>query len=132
MLGLVSTGEFLGMTLWFSATAVTPSLVREFHLSAGQTAWLTMAVQGGFVAGTLGSAVLNLADLLQARRLFAIGCVAGAVATALITRASSPAEAIALRFATGAALAWVYPTGMKIVSGWFFDRRGTALAVLVA
>jgi len=84
MLGLLATGEFLGMTLWFSATAVTPSLVREFHLSPGQAAWLTMAVQGGFVAGTLVSAALNLADVLHARRLFAIGCALGAAATTAV------------------------------------------------
>jgi MFS family permease len=132
MLGLLAAGEFLGMTLWFSATAVTPALVAEFHLSTGQTAWLTMAVQGGFVAGTLVSALLNLADLLHARRLFAIGCVLGAIATAAITRAHGPTEAILLRFATGAALAAVYPTGLKIAAGWFRSRRGTGLAVLVA
>jgi MFS family permease len=132
MLALLATGEFLGMTLWFSATAVTPALVTEFHLSTGQTAWLTMAVQGGFVAGTLVSALLNLADLLKARRLFAVGCVLGAVATAAITRAHGPTEAILLRFATGVALAAVYPTGLKIAAGWFLRRRGTGLAVLVA
>jgi len=132
MLGLLATGEFLGMTLWFSATAVTPSLVREFHLSPGQAAWLTMAVQGGFVAGTLVSAALNLADVLHARRLFAIGCALGAAATAAITLAHGATAAILLRAATGAALAAVYPTGLKIAAGWFRDRRGTAMAVLVA
>lgn len=132
MLGLLALAEFLGMTLWFSATAVTPALVREFHLSTGQAAWLTMAVQGGFVVGTLVSALLNLPDVLQAPRLFAIGCVLGSIATAAITRAETATAAILLRFATGAALACVYPTGMKIAAGWFRDRRGTALAVLVA
>ncbi len=132
MLALLAAGEFLGMTLWFSATAVTPALVAEFRLSTGQAAWLTMAVQGGFVAGTLVSALLNLADLLSARRLFAVGCVLGAVATAAITRAHGPNQAILLRFATGVALAAVYPTGLKIAAGWFLKRRGTGLAVLVA
>src|SRR5512136_1109530 len=85
MLALLATGEFLGMTLWFSATAVTPALVAEFHLSTGQAAWLTMAVQGGFVLGTLVSALLNLPYLLATRRLFAVGCVLGAIATAGVT-----------------------------------------------
>jgi MFS family permease len=131
-LALLAAGEFLGMTLWFSATAVTPALVAEFRLSTGQTAWLTMAVQGGFVAGTLVSAILNLADLLSARRLFAAGCLLGAVATAAITTAHGPNQAILLRFATGFALAAVYPTGLKIAAGWFLERRGTGLAVVVA
>ena len=45
MLGVVSLAQFLGMTLWFSATAVTPLLVDEFHISLDHAAWLTMAVQ---------------------------------------------------------------------------------------
>ncbi|HSK09054.1 MAG TPA: MFS transporter, partial [Vicinamibacterales bacterium] len=112
-------------------TAVTPALVAEFHLSPGQVAWLTMAVQGGFVAGTIVSAVLTLPDVVATRRLFAIGCVAGAAATAAITQVDSAGPAIVLRLLTGAALAWVYPTGLKIAAGWFRGRRGTALAVLV-
>jgi len=32
---------FLGMTLWFSATAANAPIIAEFHLSAGET--LTMA-----------------------------------------------------------------------------------------
>src|SRR4029079_17014283 len=38
---------------------------------------------------------------------------------------------IALRALTGAALAWVYPPGMKIAAGWFQERRGAALGVLI-
>jgi MFS family permease len=132
MLALLAVSESLGMTLWFSATAAAPALVAEFHLSTGGAAWLTMAVQGGFVAGTLVSALLNLPDLVAARRLFALGCVLGAIATAAVTRAGSAPAAFLLRFCTGAALAWVYPTGMKIVASWFARDRGTGLGVLVA
>jgi MFS family permease len=132
MLALLAAGESLGMTLWFSATAAAPALVAEFHLSAGGAAWLTMAVQGGFVAGTLVTAVLNLSDLVAARRLFALGCILGAIATAAVTHADSAAVAFLFRFCTGAALAWVYPTGMKIVASWFARERGTGLGVLVA
>ena len=132
MLALLAAGESLGMTLWFSATAAAPALVAEFHLSAGGAAWLTMAVQGGFVAGTLVTAVFNLPDLVAARRLFALGCILGAIATSAVTHAASAPVAFMLRFCTGAALAWVYPTGMKIVASWFARERGTGLGVLVA
>jgi MFS family permease len=132
MLALLAVGESLGMTLWFSATAAAPALVAQFHLSPGGAAWLTMAVQAGFVIGTLGSAILNLPDLLAARRLFALGCLLGAVATAGVTHAGSASTAILFRLCTGAALAWVYPTGMKIVASWFRRERGTGLGVLVA
>jgi MFS family permease len=131
MLVLVATGQFLGMTLWFSATAAAPAIAGELGLDATATAWLTMAVQAGFVAGTLTSALLNLADLINPRWLFAIGCAAGALANAAIPFSSSPAAIIGLRIATGAALAFVYPPGLKIAAGWFLERRGTALGIVV-
>jgi MFS family permease len=121
----------LGMTLWFSATAATGAIVGEFHLTANQTAWLTMSVQGGFVVGTLVSALLNLPDVVNARRLFAAGCVAGAAANAALVGVSSPALLIGGRVATGVALAWVYPPGMKIAASWFDRRRGAALGILI-
>jgi MFS family permease len=132
MLVLVAAGEFLGMTLWFSATAAAPSITAELGLSGTSMAWLTMAVQAGFVAGTLVSALLNAADVVKARRLFAVGCAAGALANALIPVASSAGSIIALRMATGVALAFVYPPGLKIAAGWFLERRGTALGIVVA
>jgi MFS family permease len=131
MLALVAVGQFLGMTLWFSATAAAPRIATELGLTGVQTAWLTIAVQGGFVVGTLVSASWNLADLFNARRLFAIGAVIGASANAAIALTTDVMVVIALRFATGAALACVYPPGMKIVAGWFLERRGTALGIMV-
>ncbi len=131
MLIVLAAAEFLGMTAWFSATAPTPALIAEFQLDAGGASWLTMAVQVGFVAGTLVSALANLPDVLNARRLFALGCIVAAAANAMVTRAADPGTAIAMRLLTGAALACVYPPGMKIAAGWFLERRGLALGVLV-
>ena len=131
MLRLVALAEVLGMTLWFSATAAGPAIVAEFHMQTGGLAWLTMAVQAGFVAGTLLSALTNVADAVNSRRLFVIGCVAGAAVNGAIAHAPSAGEVIVMRFCTGAALAWVYPPGMKIVAGWFRERRGMALGVVV-
>src|SRR3954471_2477685 len=131
MLAVVALSEVMGMTLWFSATAAAPAIAREFALDTATLAWLTMAVQGGFVVGTLLTAVTNLADAINARRLFGMGCVLGAAANAAIVFAPSTAAIIALRFCPGAPLAWVYPPGMKIAAGWFRERRGTALGIVV-
>ena len=131
MLRRIALAEFLGFTLWFSATAAAPAIATELALTDAGTAWLTMAVQAGFVAGTLASAMLNLADVWNPRRLFAAGCAAGALANAAIAFASSSGVIMALRFVTGAALACVYPPGMKIAAGWFADKRGWALGVVV-
>jgi MFS family permease len=131
MLSLVALALFLGMTLWFSATAAAPAIAAEFGITGDGLPWLTMAVQGGFVAGTLVSAVLNAADVVNARWLFALGCLAGAIANAAIPAAPSAWAIVALRAATGAALAFVYPPGLKIAAGWFLERRGTALGIVV-
>ncbi|HEX6465607.1 MAG TPA: MFS transporter [Vicinamibacterales bacterium] len=131
MLALIALAEVFGMTLWFSATAAGPAIAGEYHLSTAARAWVTMAVQGGFVAATLLTALTNLADAINARRLFAIGCLLGAIFNAAIAAAPSAAVLIVLRFLTGASLAWVYPPGMKIAAGWFVERRGTALGIVV-
>ena len=131
MLAALAVAQFFGMTLWFSATAVTPALVGEFHMSSERAAWLTMAVQAGFVVGTLGSAILNLADVLNARVLVFLGTLTGAIANAAVLVAPNAESVIALRFLTGASLACVYPPGMKIAAGWFRERRGLALAIVI-
>jgi MFS family permease len=131
MLAALAVAEFLGMTLWFSATAVTPSLIREFEMSPDDAAWLTMAVQAGFVVGTLGSALTNLADILNARVLLFLGALAGAAANAAVLTASSGEAVIVYRFLTGVSLACVYPPGMKLTAGWFRERRGLALSVII-
>ena len=128
MLTVLALAEFLGMTLWFSATAVTPALVEQFHVAPDRTAWLTMAVQAGFVVGTLGAAILNLADILNARVLLFLGALGGAAANASVIWATNTESVIALRFLTGVALACVYPPGMKLAAGT--DMTGNPLTLL--
>jgi MFS family permease len=131
MLAIVSVAQFLGMTLWFSATAITPALIAEYDIAPTHAAWLTMAVQAGFVAGTLISAVANLADVLNARVLMFVGSLVGALTNAAVLAAPNGESVIVLRFVTGASLALVYPPGMKIIAGWYRDGRGLALGVLI-
>lgn len=131
-LGLLSLAELLGMSLWFSASAIVPRLQAEWHLSEAGAGWLTLAVQLGFVAGTLVSAVLNLPDILSARHLFTISAILGAAANASFALfAQEWSAGVALRFLTGFFLAGVYPPGMKIMATWFRRGRGLALGVLV-
>src|SRR6187551_2190415 len=80
MLVLLAVAELLGMALWFTGSAVGPTLAQQWSLSTTDVAWLTTAVQLGFVVGTAVSALLNLADVMPSRRLFAMAAVAGAIA----------------------------------------------------
>ena len=121
------------MSVWFSASAVAPELTARWQLSVSAAAWLTLAVQLGFVFGTLASAILNLADRVPAIRLFAFSAIAAALLNLLVgLDASSYGLALALRFGTGSALAGVYPPGMKIATTWFRERRGLAVGTIVA
>jgi len=131
-LALISSAVLFGMALWFGASAVAPQIAREWHLSEPQTAWLTLAVQLGFVAGTLISALLNLPDILSARHLMTACALAGAFANALLALfAHDAVTAIILRGITGICLAGVYPPGMKLIATWFREGRGVALGVLI-
>lgn len=63
------------MTTWFSASAVIPQLRAAWSLSNGAAAWLTIAVQLGFVTGAVLSAALNLADLMSPRLVILMGSI---------------------------------------------------------
>ncbi len=131
-LALLAMAEFLGMSVWFSASAVVPALAAAWGLGASGQAWLTMSVQLGFVAGAFGSAVLNLADRLPSRWLFALSALLAGGATALIPAAGAgPGAAFVLRFLTGLFLAGVYPVGMKIIATWTRGDRGWGIGLLV-
>ena len=130
-LALITAAQVLALSLWFSGTAAGPGMVREAAgaVGAGFQSWLTGAVQAGFVAGTLFSAALALPDRFDPRRVFAAAALLGAAANAAILALPAGAEAaVAARFATGAALAGVYPVGMKLAAGWA-DRGDTGLVV---
>jgi len=129
---LIAAAELLAMSLWFSASAVSPALKAEWGMTDAAAAWLTLAVQLGFVVGTLASAFGNLPDIVATRRLFAVSAWLGAASNAsLVFFARGPSSAVALRFLTGFFLAGVYPPGMKIMATWFRRGRGMALGVLV-
>jgi nitrate/nitrite transporter NarK len=130
-LGLLALALVLSMSTWFSASAALPQLREEWELGSTASAWLTIAVQLGFVAGALLSSVLNLADVRSARAVIAVGATGAAAANLLLLAVSGAAGAIPLRFLTGAFLAGVYPPALKLMSTWFVRGRGTALGILV-
>ncbi len=131
VLGLLALAEVLGMSLWFSASAVSGSLRTIWHLTPGETGWLTASVQLGFVAGTGVAAVLNLADLVPPRAYFAGSAFAGALANAALLAAPDFRTAIGCRFLTGLFLAGVYPPAMKMAATWFRADRGLAIGTIV-
>jgi MFS family permease len=129
---LLATAELLAMGLWFSATAVLPALQSQWGITQAEAAWLTMAVQFGFVAGAVLSALFNVPDLWQPRTVMTLGAAAGAALTAAIPFLGVGFRgAVLLRFGTGVALALVYPVGMKIMATWTREDRGLGIGLLV-
>ncbi|MCY3706717.1 MAG: MFS transporter [Gammaproteobacteria bacterium] len=128
---LLAVAELMGMSLWFTASALSPELTAQWGLSEAQAGWLTTVVQLGFVAGTAVAAFLNLADIFPARRYFCVSALLGAAVNALVLVAPGYGSALALRFFTGFFLAGVYPPAMKMIATWFRDARGFAIGTIV-
>ena len=120
------------MSLWFSASAVVPALRESVGLPPLIASLFTSAVQAGFVAGTLLSALLNLADRIEPRRFFIASALVAAGANALILafEPASPAV-IVLRFVTGMCMAGIYPVGMKLAASWARGDMGLMIGALV-
>lgn len=130
-LSLLALTLVLSMTTWFSASSVIPQLRGEWNLTDGAAAWLTIAVQIGFVAGALFSSLFNVSDIVSPRHVILGGAVGAAAANGLLGVADGPGLGIPLRFATGFFLAGVYPPALKLMSTWFRKGRGNALGILV-
>lgn len=132
ILFLLGLAELFGMSLWFSGAAVVPALRSEWNLSEDLAGWLIIAVQIGFVLGTLASAFFNLPDIIRVRYLIAVAALGGALTNAAFALyATGPRLALFLRVLTGVFLAGVYPPGMKIIATWFRVSRGLALGILI-
>ena len=128
---LLSTALALGMSLWFAASAVAAELVPRWGLTPAEVGGLTSSVQLGFVLGTATLAFLNVADILPARRLFALCALVGAGANALLLWSPAYGVALVTRGITGFALAGVYPPAMKMIATWFRSGRGFAIGALI-
>ena len=129
---LLVAAEIAAMSLWFVASAVLGDLRSEFALSSAGAALLASSVPAGFVVGALAVAFTGLADRYDPRRVFAVAASLAALLNAAFAwlPPGGPGSVLA-RFATGAALAGVYPVGMKLVVGWGTADRGWLVGLVV-
>lgn len=132
-IALLAVCVVFGMSLWFSVSAVIPTLKTLYTLSDHQAALLSSTVSVGFVVGTLTSAFLGLADLVPPRRFFMICALGGAICNALII-AMEPGSfgVVALRFLTGALLGGIYPIGMRMMATWADGDTGILIGILTS
>lgn len=132
-LALIAIVQILGLTVWFSASAVVPTLQHEWNFTAAAGVWLTASVQIGFVIGAIISAFLNLADRFRPQVLLGTCAGGAALSTGIFAYSvDSLPPAIGLRFLTGLFLAGVYPMGMKLMASWSAPaKRGKAFGILI-
>ncbi|HET9281530.1 MAG TPA: MFS transporter [Candidatus Angelobacter sp.] len=132
VLFLLSLAELLGMSLWFTGTAVIPQITHLWHADLALGSWLTIAVQIGFSIGAITFALFNIPDVFSPIKVLVVSALLAAAANAAFALfAAEPLTAILLRGATGFFLAGVYPVGMKIIAGWFQRGRGLALGIMI-
>ncbi|MFG1397106.1 MFS transporter [Roseixanthobacter pseudopolyaromaticivorans] len=132
-LAILVVAEVAAMATWFATTASLGAIRAHWPLSPFQEALLTSSVQAGFVAGTLVSALLSLADRADLRTLFSLSALAAALANGaiLLCEPTDPMVAV-LRFITGMCMAGVYPVGMKLAATWAKGDLGLLIGMLVA
>ena len=129
---IIVVAELLGTSLWFSANATADALAAAWGIGAAGIGSLTSAVQAGFIAGTLAFSLTGFADRYAASRIFAACALIGALCNAAFALiATGATSGMMWRFATGFALAGVYPIGMKLVVSWAPQHTGHALGWLV-
>lgn len=131
-ISILLLAEVAAMSLWFVSAAILPEMLRESPITPFRQAALSSAVQAGFVAGALVSAVVGFADRYDPRRVFAISAILAALCNGVLLLVTpGGAVSITARFLTGALLAGVYPVGMKIAVGWGQKDRGFLVGALV-
>jgi MFS family permease len=129
---IIVVAQLFGTSLWFSANATADALAVAWGIGAAGIGSLTSAVQAGFITGTLAFSLTAFADRYSASRIFAGCAVLGALCNAAFALlATGVTSGMAWRFATGFALAGVYPIGMKLVVSWAPQHTGHALGWLV-
>ncbi|GAK10446.1 MFS transporter [Geomicrobium sp. JCM 19039] len=131
-LTVIVVAQLCALSVWFSASAVLPSLQEEWGLSVDQGWVVTVSVQLGFACGATVSALLGLADRYNPKRIFMVASIASGVFNGLLIFSSTLELALVLRFLTGFVLAGVYPIAIKLVSLWFQSFRSISIGILIA
>ena len=132
ILPVIVFSQFAVTSLWFAGNAIISDLQSAMNVGIEDTGIVTSAIQLGFISGTLIFALLSLSDRYSPRKIFFISSVLGSVSNLLIYFvADSLFSLLVLRFITGFLLTGIYPIGMKIAAGWYKDKLGNAIGLLV-
>jgi MFS family permease len=132
ILPVIVISQFFCTSLWFAGNAVIADIAKQLHLEPAYLAYLTSAVQAGFIAGTLIFAILSISDRFSPSLVFFTCAIVAAVINLAVSIHSINSSALMLlRFMTGFFLAGIYPVGMKIAADHYQQGLGKSLGFLV-
>ena len=132
ILPVIVFSQFAVTSLWFAGNAIITDLQSAMNVGIEDTGIVTSAIQLGFISGTLIFALLSISDRYSPRKLFFLCSVLGSVSNLLIYFiANNLFSLLVLRFITGFLLTGIYPVGMKIAAGWYKEKLGNAIGLLV-
>lgn len=132
ILPVIVISQFFCTSLWFAGNAVMADIAKQLHLEPAYLAYLTSAVQAGFITGTLIFAILSISDRFSPSLVFFTCAIVAAVINFAVSIHSINSSALMLlRFMTGFFLAGIYPVGMKIAADHYQQGLGKSLGFLV-
>lgn len=132
ILPVIVIAQFFCTSVWFSGNAVAGEIMQDLQLGPAFLAYLTSAVQFGFIVGTLIFAYYMLADRFSPSFVFLVCAIlAAAFNLSVVLFHWGETGVLSLRFLTGFFLAGIYPIGMKIASDHFQHGLGKSLGYLV-
>lgn len=120
------------MSTWMVVPSIAPQLALSYGITLSEIAFLTVAVQVGFVIGAYLISFLRLADRLSPQRLMGFSALVAAASTlVLVIDGGFLAWAIVFRLCTGFALAGVYPPAVRLLASWSQHGRGSSIGILI-
>ncbi len=129
---LVIIGQWLCTSVWFAGSSVFIQISQLLHLNSDQGAFLLMAVELGFVVGTLFYASFRLSDKYSPTLVFFVSSLLLALVNVLPLAQLSWESVLLSRLFCGFFLAGIYPVGIKILADRFPIELGKTIAWLVA
>src|SRR3954470_22353356 len=110
ILPIIVFSQFFCTSLWFAGNAVMKEMLQQLHLAPSYLAYLTSAVQFGFIIGTLVFAVFTIPDRFSPTKVFFFCGIFAAIINAFATIPGIDIDQLlTTRLLTGFLLAGIYP-----------------------
>jgi EmrB/QacA subfamily drug resistance transporter len=128
---LTAIGSFMGALDTLVVSTALPTIRLDLHASASQLEWTVNAYNLSFAVMLVTAAALG--DRFGRRRLYAVGLVGFALASAACAASPSVGWLIAARAGQGVGAAFMMSLGLALLSAAFpAERRGTAIGLFSA